>query len=112
MKRIFTIVLAVMMIMSVLTGCGRSDNAKPSPTPIVTTTPSTNNTGGNMGNGNVDDGINSDGNLGDDKGSGGIIDDAGDAIQDAGNAVEDAVDDMMSPAPSVSPSGSAKNRNK
>ena len=110
MKRAFTIILAVMMIMAVFTGCGRSDSGNASPSPAIPSSPSTNsNMGGNSGNGNVDDGINSgngndngssgnSGNGGNSGGNNSIINDAGDAIQDAGNAVEDAVENAVEDA--------------
>ena len=108
MKRILTIILAVMMIMSVMTACGGRGKDNATPTPSVTT-PATGGNSSNNGTGNTNGA--SDGKV-DSNGSGdGIIDDAGDAIHDAGNAVEDAVDDVLSPDSSPAPTDTARNGN-
>ena len=98
MKRMFTIILAAVMIISVMTACGGKDkNDTATPTPVATVNPTNNamdSNSGNVTNNGSDDGM---------------LDKAGDAIHDAGNAVEDAVDSVMDPNGTPAPN-TARNR--
>lgn len=91
MKRTFTFIFAIIMIISVLTACGgRDKNTTTTPAPVATVNPTNNamDSSGNVSSNGSDDGM---------------LDKAGDAIHDAGNAVENAVDSVMDPNTTPSP---------